>query len=69
MNATPQELISVGRMCGRVNALPDDIRSAAKRVGVLPGMVLDCVELFSVADIDAIAGAIRNPIVPTEFNS
>lgn len=55
MNANTHNLISVGRLCGRVNALPEAICDAASRAGIVPVMYLDGVPMFNVVDVSRIA--------------
>jgi len=58
MNAT--SIVSIGKACSIIQAMPDRIRAAASELGIAPAMVINDVTYFAAADIAKIGAYLHS---------
>ena len=57
-----QNLTSIGKACGLLQVMPDQISKAAAAIGIEPRLVADGVRYFDHGDIGKIAAHLRQQV-------
>lgn len=59
MTTATKSIISIGKACSLIQAMPERIRGAADALGIEPAMRINNIDHYTEADLQRIADSLR----------